>query len=347
MRIYRIDPLRDPRWERFTETHPLATIFHSLPWLQALHRTYGYEASALTLSPPEDAITNALVFCRVSSWLTGSRLVSLPFSDHCDVLASDPLERNQLLQAIIHHTTEIGAKYVEIRPACSEVEGQTQFRESKACFLHKLDLRPSPEKLVRSFHRDSIQRKIRRAEREGLRLEEGRDHRMLGTFRRLLLATRRRHGFPPPPEKWFRNLIDSMGDRLTIRVAYKGESPVAGLLTLRSRATMVYKYGGSDARYHALGGMQALMWRTIQAARETGLQHFDFGRSDIEQQGLITFKDRWGTDRMKLSYFRYASKPAHGSAATSWTTRAMRPLIDVIPDGVLSAAGELLYRHVG
>ena len=135
MRMYRIDPLHDPRWNQFTATHPLATIFHSGPWLDALRRTYRYEASAFTTAPPSEAITSGLVFCDVSSWLTGRRLVSLPFSDHCDVLTSDPDDKNQLLSALIEHLKETGANYAEIRPVISIPTSHTEFHESQEFFL--------------------------------------------------------------------------------------------------------------------------------------------------------------------------------------------------------------------
>src|ERR1700688_473740 len=88
--IYRIEPLRDPRWVHFVATHLRASVFHSAAWLEALSRTYGYKSFALTTSRDHQDLENALVFCRIESWLTGRRLVSLPFSDHCE-----PLLRNE------------------------------------------------------------------------------------------------------------------------------------------------------------------------------------------------------------------------------------------------------------
>jgi hypothetical protein len=347
MTVFRIDPLHDPRWRKFTETHPLATIFHSGPWLAALKRTYGYEVSALTTSRPGEAIANGLVFCQVSSWLTGRRLVSLPFSDHCDLLVSSPKDQNCLLSALIEQLKENGSKYAEIRPVASLPTGQSEFRETQEFFLHALDLRPGADELFRSFHRDSVQRKILRAERERLILEEGRSDSLLGSFRRLLLMTRQRHGFPPPPRTWFTNLIDCLGDQLTIRVAYKDESPIAAVLTVKFRDTLVYKYGGSDPRFHALGGMQALIWKATQAAKREHLQRLDLGRSDTDNHGLVIFKDRWAAARTKINYFRCPLHATREAGSPIWGGRIVRPVLEWMPGRVLSLAGKLLYRHVG
>jgi lipid II:glycine glycyltransferase (peptidoglycan interpeptide bridge formation enzyme) len=60
---------------------------------------------------------------------------------------------------------------------------------------------------------------------------------------------------------------------------------------------MVCKYGGSDARFHNLGGIQMLLWQAIKEAKEAGVEELDLGRSDLNNQGLITFKNRWSATR--------------------------------------------------
>ena len=49
--IHEFQPLTDPRWGDFLQRHPCSSIFHSVEWLEALHRTYGYDPIAITTSP--------------------------------------------------------------------------------------------------------------------------------------------------------------------------------------------------------------------------------------------------------------------------------------------------------
>jgi len=84
--VYAINPLEDIRWPEFIARHPNASVFHSRGWLYALQTTYGYAPVAFTTSSPSQELNNAVLFSEVRSWLTGSRLVSLPFSDHCEPL---------------------------------------------------------------------------------------------------------------------------------------------------------------------------------------------------------------------------------------------------------------------
>ena len=97
MPAYTLDPLLDPRWPEFLERHARASVFHSRGWLEALRRTYGYEPIVYTTSPPTADLANGLVFCRIDSWLTGRRLVSLPFSDHTEPLVDSEGELQYLL----------------------------------------------------------------------------------------------------------------------------------------------------------------------------------------------------------------------------------------------------------
>ena len=90
--LQRIEPLQDPRWGKFLERHPRASVFHTPAWLEALRRTYGYVPVAYTTSLPGRELEDGVVLCQVDSWVTGRRLVSLPFSDHCEPLV-DGAER--------------------------------------------------------------------------------------------------------------------------------------------------------------------------------------------------------------------------------------------------------------
>ncbi len=174
---------------------------------------------------------------------------------------------------------------------------------------------------------------------------------MLDNFYKLHTMTRRRHRRPPQPRQWFVNLMNCFGPALKIRVAFKGQGPVAAVLTIRHKDTMVYKYGGSDSRFNNLGSMHLLLWKAIMEAKAAGLQSFDFGRTEATQQGLITFKKRWGAAQSNLIYSRYSLSDdvSHlfESSASNWKSRVAKYLLAHMQPGVLSLAGRALYRHVG
>ena len=347
MTIYAIDPLQDHRWTDVVQTHANASIFHTLGWLEALRLTYGYEPVVFTTSPPRARLTNGIVFCRISSWLTGRRMVSLPFADHCEPLLERAQESQEIFGFLRQAVKTENWKYIEIRPRTAGLLPETGPEEKGSSFcFHLLDLRPSLERLFGGLQKSSIQRMIRRAKREGLSCEKGRSDVLLEKFYRLMLKTRRRHKLPPQPISWFWNLIACFGDRLSIRLASKNGEAIAGILTLAHRGTLVYKYGCSDARYHHWGSVPFLLWNAIQEAKESGFEELDFGRSDVGNSGLIHFKDRWGAKATMLQYVKFSNQPS-GRTSDDGGMHLAKRLFAYMPDGLLSAAGKLLYRHIG
>ncbi len=349
MSVYQIDPVQDPRWVEFLGRHPQASVFDCPGWLEALRRTYGYDPFVLTTSPPGTELTNGLPVCRVKSWLAGHRLVAVPFSDHCEPLVERPEELCEMLSFLTQEVRSGKWKYVEVRPlySASRVDRNSNgFQATRGYFFHQLDLSPSLDEHFHRFHKSCVQRKIRRAEREGLAYERGASESLLAKFYHLLRLTRRRHGVPLQPLAWFRNLIDCLGEKVTIRIASKDGQPIAGILTLSFKKSIVYKYGCSDAQYHPLGGMPFLFWRTIQEAKKMALTEFDLGRSDPENSGLATFKDHLGASRSTLTYYRYPASRA-GLAAENWKLQMAKRVFVHMPGPVLTMAGRLLYKHFG
>jgi CelD/BcsL family acetyltransferase involved in cellulose biosynthesis len=348
---YCIEPQRDRRWDELVKRHPRSSVFHSTAWLEALSRTYQYRPIAYTTSAAGQKLENGIVCCQVESWLTGRRLVSLPFSDHCEPLVDFEDDLEAIAFAMMEEARRGRWRYLEMRPL-RPFDIVTSLQHATVRYtLHQLDLEPDISTLFRNCHRSSTQRKILRAEREGLRYCEGSSEKLLEDFYQLHTVTRKRHRRPPQPRSWFVNLIEGFGEALKIRVALKGDQTVAAVVTIRHKDTMVYKYGGSDPRFNHLGGMHLLLWGAIQEARAAGMHFFDFGRTEASQHGLITFKKRWGTMESTLIYSRYgaAENVSHmfEPSAVNWKSRAARYLLARLQPGLLSLAGRALYRHVG
>ena len=343
--VYELDPLSDSRWPALVSTHPQASVFHTRAWLSALQMSYGYRPLVLTTCPPQAPLTDGIAFCAIDSWLTGRRIVSLPFSDHCEPLVKEPAALEALLTDA-RSAVEAGRyKRMEIRPHSPQGEEVRGLQPKGGAVLHRLDLTAPSDQLFRSFHKDCIQRKIRRAERENLAYEEGNSEAQLLDFYRLMTMTRRRHGLPPQPLDWFRALIDTFGPNLKIRIARKDGAAVASIITLSHRETMVYKYGCSDASANKYGGTPMLFWRTIQDAKACGQNELDMGRSDLDDPGLSVFKEHWGSIPVPLTYWKYPAEASRPKPA--WQKRWANRVVSASPDRVLQLAGNVLYRHMG
>jgi CelD/BcsL family acetyltransferase involved in cellulose biosynthesis len=345
MNLYFTNPLTDPRWDDLVSRHDRASAFHQHGWLEALSRTYGYKPLVLTTAPAGKPMRDGIVFCRVSSWVTGTRIVSLPFADHCEPLIDDQAELTEFLNQLQAERRSQRWRYIEIRPLSQISNGQAELQPSRSYCYHELDLAPSLEQIFQGLHKDSIRRRIQHAEREGLVHETGRSESFVDQFYRLLLRTRRRHQLLPQPRAWFKNLVECMDDNIQIRLARKDGTPIAAMMTLRHRSSVIYKYGCSDERLHNLGAMPFLFWKLIEESKALGAQKIDFGRSDWDQESLINFKDKFGSTRKVLNYYRYPVEATSKSAA--WSELKIRQFFSLLPDSISSMAGRLVYRHIG
>src|ERR1035438_4851801 len=339
MTIYEFDPIRDPRWRQLLQQHPEACVFHTPAWLQALKDTYRYEAVGITTTEPGLPLKNGLVFCRVKSWLTGSRLVSLPFSDHCQPLTDSESDMTAFLNYLEMQFTSGKWKYVELRLLdCKVPEEEPAFEESASFCLHKLDLRPTLAELHQRMERSSIRRPLRVAEREGLTIEWGRSESLLHKLLGLLMLARQRHHVPPQPLEWFQNLIRNFNEDLTIWIVSANGHPAAGLLTLQFKNDIVFKHSGSDATFHNLGSVPFLYFTALRDAQKRDATCLDFGRSELDNAGLLRFKDHWGASRIPLNYYRLA----RNSASLAWHPRGMglaQRVFSSLPKPFLTAPG--------
>lgn len=349
MGIYQLDPTKDTRWAAFVAQHPRSSIFHTVGWLQALRCTYGYEPVVFTTSPPTGELNNGLVFCRINSWLTGCRIVSLPFSDHCEPLCDSNEELEFLVRYLQAAVERRQWKYLELRPTndhFSRPRDTNHLYVASCYFWHKLSLQFELGELFRGFDKDCVQRRVRRAERAGLIEKCGRSEELLKDFYTLFMATRSRHHLPPSPYVWFQNLIKYQGDTLEIRAAYKDGIPISAILTLRFKETVYYKYGCSDARCNRFGAMPWLLWKAMIAAKSNGAIKFDLGRTEEDNAGLLAFKNHWVPQPERLFYWRFRDVPS-AESSTHWKLKMAKRAFSFMPNALLKITGRLIYRHIG
>jgi len=94
-----------------------------------------------------------------------------------------------------------------------------------------------------------------------------------------------------------------------------------------------------------LAAMPFLFWRLIEESKMSGVEKIDFGRSDMDNRGLTTFKDRLGTSKRLLTYLRYP-QPENREPA-GWRAPAIRHVFPFLPNAALPLLGRLVYRHMG
>ncbi len=319
---------------------PTATIFHHPQWLRLLHEHYRYEISAWCVTGDEGQLAGGLPVATVRSRLTGSRLISLPFSDACEPLR-DPaanMDPAALGGAVERERARTGLP-LEVRGELAEVpDGVVVQRYVQ----HRLRLDPDVASVQRRFAKSQVKRGIAKAVREGVTIERHHERDGLERFYSMHLETRRRQGMPTQPRGFILRLSDlfEAGLGFVLLARYRGRD-VAGAVFLVAGGTVTYKYGASVRRDQSLRPNNLLFMEAIRWGCEHGQQFLDFGRTDLGNHGLMAFKRSWGTDETPLRYTYIGSEPP---GPDGFARRAMGGVIQHSPMFVGRLVGEALYK---
>lgn len=331
----------DPGWLRLVEEAREATVFHLPAWSRVLADTYRYPTAVLAELDGAGHVVAGLPLARVRR-LRGPAWVSLPFSDHCPPLAAGGTDVRRL-------TGEVAAwgqrrrVPVEVRDA---VPGSAAWRQAAVGSRHLLGLE-APEAELRRGLSQTHRRRLRQAERSGLRVRFGTSGADLDAFYRLHVQTRRRQGVPVQPRRFFAALLrhvlaPGLG---TVALAERpGGRPVAGAVVLAWNQTAIGKFQASDAESWDLRPNHLVYWEALRWASARGCRTFDFGRSELRHSGLQQWKAGWSAAAVPLVYsLTGGGAPATGGGGPLGAVLGL--LIRRSPAVVCRAVGGLLYRY--
>lgn len=334
-----VNPLEYCGWDELIGSHPGGTVFHSTAWAKVLISSYGYVPRYL-LSSRNDMIIPVM---EVPGFLTGRKGISLPFTDYCDPLLSDGISLTDTAALL----AEVGKLYkwrsFELR--CHDFSIPSAITSST--FLsHILDLKPGKDKIL-STVRDSTRRNIRKAVKEGITVEMLTSLDAMGEFYRLNCLTRREHGLPPQPKRFFINLAKEIekGKLGVIATGYYRGKAIASSIFLQFKRKAVYKYGASDPRFLSYRGNNLVMWKGIEWFTERGFDSLCFGRTEPDNEGLRQFKNGWGAREGKFFYYRYDIRRSEYERHRSLVKGVHNRMFRGMPIPVARLVGELFYKY--
>jgi CelD/BcsL family acetyltransferase involved in cellulose biosynthesis len=334
------DP-HDPQWIAFVESQADATVFHLPVWSDLLAGEYGYRAFVLAQADVDGRIVAGVPFMEVRSPLTGRRIVALPFTDYCPPLARDRDGLAAFTCGLRDWWEASNRPPMEIRGPLPALPPSPP-----VAVRHTLALDADPQRVFLGSRRDSRQ-SIQRARRDGVEVRITRSRHDLDTFYRLHVQTRRRLGVPVQPRHfmealWARVIEAGLGFCV---LASAGGRPISGAIFLAWNGHVIYKYSASDAAYQKLRPNKLVVWTAMEWACRHGYRQFDYGKTDVHDEGLRDFKRSWGSLELPLTYAVLGGNPS-----TRGQGRAAKVLARVIqssPPVVCRMAGELLYGHFG
>ena len=335
--------LTDPRWEKFVAGHPAATPFHHQDWVRLVANCYGFRAFAVATCAAAGEIQAGLPVVEVRHFGGKSKWVTLPFTDYCAPLVSNPQEETGLVSALQQASKASGVRRVEVRArlAGAAVMGPTAFR-------HVISLEDGPEATWARFRRTARQQ-VRQAEEKGVTVRRAtRPEDLTDTFYWLHVRNRRRLGVPVQPRRFFGMLWDSVvstGLGLVFIAEVSGR-PVAAHVCLAWNGTMTDKFSASDDAAWSLRPNHLVIWHAIKAACQMGCKSFDFGRTDAGNEGLRVFKGTLGAVEEPLVYATLGVGPGPVPGRDGRMCQLLGSVIRHGPLVLCRATGEALYRYV-
>ncbi|MGP8201793.1 MAG: lipid II:glycine glycyltransferase FemX [Limisphaerales bacterium] len=338
-----VDPLQYPEWDSLLAVHPRASVFHGSGWARVLQQTYGHRPVYICRFEGRQLV-GLLPIMEVSSPWTGRRGVSLPFTDFCPALNTGNQDAGSLYEAAVDSGRERRWKHFECR---SPGEGWAGASPSLAFYAHVIDLAAGADGLFNRLD-SAVRRGIRKAEAAGLRVDFSGSLEAVESFYALHCQTRRRHGLPPQPFRFFRNiqrhiLEDGQGFVATARL--KDQPLAAGVFFCRDRRAL-YKFGASDYAFQQLRPNHLMMWAAMQQYAERGAVELHLGRTSLANKGLRRFKLSLGAAEQTVAYCRYDFSAGQfvrdADRAEGW----FNLVFALLPLPLLRLAGRILYPHL-
>ena len=339
-----VDPLQYQEWNDMVCSLPGYSFFHSANWAMVLHKSYGYSLRYFAIMNDEKLYA-LIPLMEVSSFLTGRRGVSLPFTDYCEPIAASGIPVQDVVAAIIEYGMNAGWRHVDFR-------GQGCLAEDAPCFKqyyrNVIPLSAYPDKVAASF-RDSTRRNIRKALQAGVSVEVFDTWEALEKFQHLNCMTRKTHGLPPQPAVFFKNIYQYiLAERLgnVVIASYKGKA-VATAVFFHLGRKAIYKFCAWDRHYQSLRANNLVLWKAIEWYCAKGCTTLCLGRTDLDAPGLCQYKAGWAPEQKLIRYYRLDLQKGCFVVGNGAKYSQLYGLISLLPAPALKVIGTLFYQHMG
>jgi len=183
------------------------------------------------------------------------------------------------------HTRDTGKNFEAIQPK----------------YVFRLYLNGRTEEEVQAGFHQKWRYNIRVAVKKGVEIRLcGKE--MVPEFARIMIETGLRDNFATRPPEYFEAMLDNLGDKCRLYMAFHEGKPIAGTLAILYGDKVWYLYGASSNEHRNLMPNYLLQWSMMQWAIENNCRVYDFRgvSGDISEDnphyGLYRFKKGFGGD---------------------------------------------------
>lgn len=276
----------DATWRGFAREHARSPF--QLPgWIEILVSSYGLTAQVAALVDDWGEIVAGLPLIR-SKLPWRRRWTALPFTDALDPIAVDGDRRDELLRLL---AASDGLGPVVVHSGARQPGWANRLVGTR----HEVDLSHGAEHMLANASRGH-RRSVARARRAGfwggpVRSREE----FLGPCLGVIARSRNRVGVPTQPRCYWSGLWDlSERGEAGIVAAWLDGDLVSTAVFLISGSHAVVKHAAADRSVRLQHASHFVFMTGFEDVHRRGVRTVDFGVSDIRNEGLHTFKARWG-----------------------------------------------------
>ena len=333
------------RIDAFVAASPQGTVFHRPAWMLSVSKACGHDWRYLIAEDGTGALLGILPLHLIHSALFGRALVSSGFAVGGGILSGD----DQAIQSLAEEAWRFAERHsfptVELRGGAIPDQKWQHKQDVYAGFVKALAEDDESQLLA-------IPRKQRAEVRKGLNNELtvriGTAQQDRDDHYAVYAESVRNLGTPVFPKTLFAAVLDGFGEDADILTVMHEGSPVASVLSLYHRGTVMPYWGGGTWEARRLRANDLMYYALMNHARERGCRSFDFGRSKYGT-GAFSFKKNWGFEPQPLSY---ATRTADGEAPRdvnpmSPKYRAQVALWQRLPLSVANRIGPMIAKGLG
>jgi len=291
-------------WDEYVYRHPSGTLFHLTAWKRVIERTFRFESRYLFVEE-RGTIRGVLPLFLAPNLLFGRSLISTPFAVYGGACADDEQWAKRLRTAACQLAERERVQYLELRERSPLVD--TGFQTKRLYVTFDSELPYNVDQLIARFPRDT-RYMIRKAQRNGLRAVAG--NHQLDTFYQMYSRSLHRLGTPAFPKRLFQDILNEFGGQSELTTVWRGEKPLAAVLSFRFRAWILPYFGGSVIEGRKLAANNFMYYEVMKRAIASGVHNFDFGRSKLGS-GSYAFKTQWNMQERPLPYQFFLVRRKH------------------------------------
>lgn len=341
-------------WDKFIISSAGGSFYNLSGWIKALCDTYGFKYYYI-VKRISGEIKAGLPVIETDSIFYGRKLSNNLFSLYGSFIYNTPEDFKEIIEFLIHLGESRNCKAIELRTYNSlpvDCLTNQNIIESKIRVIPLLEFEDSYEKTV-----EKLKIKFRKnlkyicakieTDKKFFCCTEGKHQDYMDFYSMLIKHCKNKHHMFTAPLEFFLNLKKNFGqDSLKLYLLKYGNKTVAGIVVLLFKQKAYYGWSASDMEFDKFSVSTYLLDYIIKDLHSLKVKLFDFGVTSPDNQNLLFFKTKWGSEIKQPFFYLIPLKKIkykNHSAETSYI--ALRKIIRYVPQPVFNRLNNMLFKN--